>query len=114
MATKTAITIGKAAKDARDKRGMSQADAAFATRQLPEPYWLDQSKISRIERNAPVDPEDVLVLATIYGVTIGSLSAEAADAIDGLRLLLTRTPAWFTGDSPFDGGTAERPRRAAA
>jgi len=96
--TKTIIKIGPAARAARMKAGMSQSDAAFATRDLPEHYWLDQSKISRIERDAPVDPEDVLVLATIYRVSVTSLSKEAAEQLAGLRLLLTRTPAWFTAD----------------
>jgi len=91
-------TFEQRLKTAREGAGLSQVDVEFQSRlQLPEPLWITQAKLSRLERGDigedKADPLDVCFLAHLYGVATSTLSLTAADRLEQVRDLVAGN-AW--------------------
>jgi transcriptional regulator with XRE-family HTH domain len=86
-------TFEQRLKTARDAAGMSQTDVAFEARtQLPEPMWISQTKLQRLEAGKigeeGAEPMEVVFLAYLYGVKTSDLSPLAAERMERVRDLV--------------------------
>lgn len=91
-------TFEQRLKTAREGAGLSQIDVEFQSRlQLPEPLWITQAKLSRLERGSigedKADPFEVMFLAHLYGVPTSALSELAAGRMEQVRDLVAGN-AW--------------------
>jgi transcriptional regulator with XRE-family HTH domain len=91
-------TMGDRLKAMRKAARMSQMDVAVKARQdLPEPLWIDQSKVSRLESGKISEedayPFDVCYLATLYGRRTSDASVLASERLELVRDLVARN-AW--------------------
>lgn len=89
-------TFGERMKQARVTKGLSTQEATFAIRsRLPEPLWISNDPIRRMENGRTVeekaDPLLVCALAAAYGVRVRELSPLVADALGMVDDLLHAT-----------------------
>lgn len=87
-------TFEQRLKEAREAAGLSQVDVAFEARvKLPEPMWISQVKVSRLEGGKigedKADPHDIQFLAHLYGVTTSELSELAAERLESFADFLS-------------------------
>lgn len=92
------MTFEQRIKTAREAAGLSQVDVEFQSRiELPEPLWITQAKLSRLERGSigedKADPLDICFLAHLYNVTTSDLSVVAAGRLERVRDLVAGN-AW--------------------
>jgi transcriptional regulator with XRE-family HTH domain len=91
-------TFEQRLKAAREAAGLAQEDVAFEARlRLPEPMWIKQVKVSRLERGVigeeKADPFEVCFLASLYGVPTSTISEVAAERMEAVRDLVAGN-AW--------------------
>lgn len=99
------MDTGQNLKAARLAAGMSLDDAAYALRdRLPKSMWMGRASIGRIEQGKqPAACWLIVALAQAYGVTIASISAEAAEEWKELRDLVNASSGCNNTDLVNDG-----------
>lgn len=94
--TNLELTMGERLLTYRRRRGLQLRDVARAAEAiLPMSMSISRETIRRMEvgaiPEAKANPVHVAALAEVYGVGVGDISASAAEALDGVRGLLTRS-----------------------
>ena len=114
METTTAASpgFGERLRAARAKAGLTLDDAVYAMRgRVPDRYRITQATLSRWETGKlperDVDPIALAFLARLYGVTVGSLSKPAAEALESVSGFIDLTTS--DADSRRSGWTAAIP-----